>query len=57
MPCYTARNEHLEPGTSEHRRAESGIKAKLELIRRVVDYYYYYYEVNGFSMPSLKSRP
>jgi hypothetical protein len=51
MPCYTARNEHLEPGTSEHLKAEVGIKAKLESIRHIVDYYH---EVNSFSVPSLQ---
>lgn len=50
MPCYSAWNEHLKPGTPEYLRAEAEVRAKLESIKHIVDYYY---EVNGFAMPSL----
>lgn len=50
MPCYSAWNEHLKPGAPEYLRAEVEIRAKLESIKHIVDYYY---EVNGFAMPSL----
>ena len=32
MPCYTAWNEHLRPGTPEYLRAEAEVRAKLESI-------------------------
>ena len=50
MPCYSAWNEHLKPGTPEYLRAEAEVRAKLESIKHIVDYYY---EVNGFALPSL----
>lgn len=30
MPCYTAWNERLRPGTPEYLRAEAEVRAKLE---------------------------
>lgn len=50
MPCYSAWNENLKPGTPEYLLAEAEVRAKLESIKHIVDYYY---EVNRFAMPSL----
>ena len=50
MPCYNAWNECLTPGTTEYLRAEAEVRAKLESITHIVDYYY---GVNSFAMPSL----
>lgn len=50
MPCYTAWNECLEPGTAEYARAEDVVRAKLLAIKHIIDYYY---AVNEFPLPSL----
>ena len=50
MPCYTAWNQYLKPGTPEYLRAEEEVRAKLMSVKHIVDYYY---EVHGFAMPSL----
>ena len=50
MPCYTAWNEHLRPGTPEYLRAEAEVRAKLESIKHIV---HYYYQANSFEMPAI----
>lgn len=50
MPCYTAWNQYLKPGTPEYLRAEVEVRAKLVSVKHIVDYYY---GVHGFAMPSL----
>lgn len=50
MPCYTAWNQYLKPGTPEYLQAEQEVRAKLVSIKHIIDYYY---EVNGFALPSL----
>lgn len=50
MPCYSAWNENLEPGSAEYADAESEVRAKLQSIKHIVDYYY---EVNGAEKPNL----
>jgi hypothetical protein len=53
MPCYLAWNENLEPGSAEYADAESEVRAKLQSIKHIVDYYY---EVNGAEKPNLPGR-
>jgi len=50
MPCYTAWNANLSPGTPEYVRAEAEVKEKLQSIKHIVDYYY---RANSFDMPNL----
>jgi hypothetical protein len=50
MPCYTAWNAYLNPGTPEYVRAEAEVKAKLQSIKHIVDYYY---RANSFEMPNV----
>lgn len=40
MPCYTAWNEYLEPGTPEYSAAEQRVRAKLKAVQHIVNYYY-----------------
>lgn len=40
MPCYTAWNEYLKPGTPEYLTAEEIVRAKLKAVQHIVDYYY-----------------
>lgn len=50
MPCYSAWNENLEPGSAEYANAEIEVRAKLQSIKHIVDYYY---GVNGAEKPHL----
>ena len=50
MPCFTNWNENLQPGTREYEEAEGVVRAKLESIRHIIDYYY---SVNEHSKPDL----
>jgi hypothetical protein len=50
MPCYSAWNELLEPGSPQYVRAEAEVRAKLQTIKHIVDYYY---GVNGAEKPDL----
>jgi len=50
MPCYSAWNEALEPGTPAYERAEREVRSKLESVRHIVDYYY---KVHALSLPAL----
>ncbi len=44
MPCYTAWNEDLSPGTPDYLKAESKVHAKLKAVQHIVDYYYKAFE-------------
>lgn len=50
MPCYSAWNVHLEPGSPEYVRAEAEVRAKLQTIKHIVDFYY---GVNRAEKPAL----
>jgi hypothetical protein len=50
MPCYSAWNDHLRPGTPEYLCAEAEVKAKLESIKHIVNYYY---QANSYGMPAI----
>jgi hypothetical protein len=40
MPCYTAWNEFLQPGTPAYAKAEAEVLAKLRSLQHAVNYYY-----------------
>ena len=40
MPCYTAWNEYLTPDTPEYLRAKEIVRAKLNAVKHIVNYYY-----------------
>ena len=40
MPCYKAWNDYLEPGTPAYLKAEEEVRAQLQTVKHVVDYYY-----------------
>ncbi len=50
MPCYTAWNEDLRPGSPDYLIAELQIHAKLKAVRHIVDYYYKAFE---YPMPDV----
>jgi hypothetical protein len=50
MPCYTAWNQSLTPGTPKYLQAEEQVREKLKAVMHIVDYYYKAFE---YSMPDL----
>ena len=40
MPCYTAWSEYLTPNTAEYFRAKEEVRAKLNAVKHIVNYYY-----------------
>lgn len=48
MPCYSAWDEYLTPGTPEYQAARAALEAKLRAVRHAVDYYY---GVHSFDVP------
>jgi hypothetical protein len=40
MPCYTAWDQSLTPGTLEYLQAEEQVQEKLKAVIHIVDYYY-----------------
>ena len=44
MPCYAGWNADLSPGTPEYLRAEVQVRAQLNSVKHIVDYYYAAFE-------------
>lgn len=50
MPCYSAWNDYLEPGTPQFEQAKAVVVAKLKAVRHIIDYYY---QSQGLPLPEL----
>jgi len=50
MPCYSAWNDYLEPGTPQYEEAKAAVTTKLHAVRHIIDYYY---RAHGQQLPQL----